>query len=320
VTLLTALLDRLDGWQRSHRAAAVTYGVLKKFGDDQANLLVVALGWYGFTAIYPLLLVVVTIFGFVGVASLGTGIVDTLHRFPVIGQQFSVGKGSHQLHGSVLGLVVGVLGLVYGAQGVTQAAEQAMVTVWNLPPERRPGFLPRLGRSVAALAVLGVAFVVDASVGAIATGNGHSIALRVPAVAGMLLLNVAMYFATFRILTPPPATARQLLPGAVAGAIGFTLLVTVGTGLLTHELAHDSNTYGAFASVIGTVTFLLLVAKLSLYAAELNPVLARGLAPRSLRGEPTEADRRTWALLEAQQRRAGGRPLDGAEAGSAPAR
>jgi hypothetical protein len=27
--------------------------VLKKFGDDNANLLVVSLAWYGFTAIFP---------------------------------------------------------------------------------------------------------------------------------------------------------------------------------------------------------------------------------------------------------------------------
>ena len=43
-------------------------GRVKKFGDDNANLLVVALAWYGFTAIFPLLLVVVTVFGFIGAA------------------------------------------------------------------------------------------------------------------------------------------------------------------------------------------------------------------------------------------------------------
>jgi hypothetical protein len=37
-----------------------------------------------------------------------------------------------------------------------------------------------------------------------------------------------------------------------------------------------------FGSVIGIVTFLLLLAKLSLYAAELNPVRERTLYPRSL--------------------------------------
>jgi hypothetical protein len=45
------------------------------------------------------------------------------------------------------------------------------------------------------------------------------------------------------------------------------------------------------------VTFLLLPAKLSMYAAELNPVLARRLYPRALPlgGEPTDADRQALA-------------------------
>ena len=51
--------------------------------------------------------------------------------------------------------------------------------------------------------------------------------------------------------------------------------------------------------MIGIVTFLLLLAKLSLYAAELNPVLSRDLYPRALPlgGEPTEADLRVLSHL-----------------------
>ena len=87
--LIQELLSRVDDWQRQNRLAAPSYGVVKKFGDDGMNQFVVALGWYGFLAIYPLLLVVITIFGFIGVASLGHGIVATLHQFPVIGAQFN---------------------------------------------------------------------------------------------------------------------------------------------------------------------------------------------------------------------------------------
>src|SRR3954451_22175128 len=118
-------VQELDWWQRRTPPVGIGYAVIRKFGDDDANLWVVALGWYGFTAIYPLLLIVVTIFGFIGVASLGHGVVTTLHQFPVIGTEFNPAHGSSNLHGSVVGLVVGVVGLLYGAQGVTQTAEQA---------------------------------------------------------------------------------------------------------------------------------------------------------------------------------------------------
>jgi hypothetical protein len=69
------LVRKIDGWQRQSRVAGAAYGVVKKYSDDQANLFVVGLGWYGFLAIYPLMLVAVTVLGFVGVSSLGSGVV-----------------------------------------------------------------------------------------------------------------------------------------------------------------------------------------------------------------------------------------------------
>ena len=137
-------MGAVDRWQRRTPWAAVPYGVMKKFGDDNANLLVVALAWYGFTAIFPLLLVVVTLFGFIGAESIGTGIIRTLHEFPVVGSSFNP-ESPGALHGSTLGLVIGLVGLLYGAQGVTQTAQQAMATVWNIPQTQRTGFLPGSG-------------------------------------------------------------------------------------------------------------------------------------------------------------------------------
>jgi uncharacterized BrkB/YihY/UPF0761 family membrane protein len=285
------LVAPVDRWQQRNRVAGPGWGVIRKFGDDQANTLVVSLAWYGFTAIYPLLLVVVTVFGFVGAASLGHGIVTTLHQFPVIGAQFNPGQGGSNLHGSVLGLIIGLVGLVYGAQGVTQTAQQAMAQVWNVPHFRLPSFLPRLARSLTGLAIIGGAFLLTAFVGSIAGGHGQSYAIRVPLLVGMLLCNIGLYFAAFWVLTPKVMQARQLLPGAVLGAAGFTLLTTVGTALVQHQLRHSTETYGALASVIGVVAYLLLLGKLSLYAAELNPVLARRLWPRALpTGPPTAVD------------------------------
>jgi len=293
-----------DDWQRRHRWAGVPYAVVKKFGDDSANLVVVALAWYGFTAIFPLLLVVVTLFGFIGQQSLGDGVINTLHEFPVIGTNFNPANRS-ALHGSTLGLVVGLIGLVYGAQGVTQTAQQAMATVWNIPQNQRTGFVPRLGRSLAGLFTIGLAFVVNAFVTTYATGGTHNYAIRIPVLIGLLLVNVLLYFATFTMLTAKAIGPRGLLPGAIGGAVAFTALITVGTGLITHQLKNTSATYGAMGTVIGVVAFLLLLAKLSMYAAELNPVLSRGLYPRALPlgGEPTEADHRVLAGLVRQERR-----------------
>ncbi len=295
-----------DGWQRRHKWAGVPYAVNKKFGDDRANLVVVALAWYGFTAIIPLLLVVTTVLGFIGAEALGDGIVRTLQQFPVIGQDLTVSPTSKErLQGSTVGLIIGLLGLLYGAQGVTQTAQLAMATVWNIPQVARTDFLPRLGRSLAALFTIGFAFLINATVTTYVNGGTDNWAIRVPVIAGLLILNAALYFACFYLLTATEIGPRGLLPGAVLGGVAFTALITVGTGLLTHQVRNTNATYGTFGTVIGIMAFLLLLAKLSMYAAELNPVLSRGLYPRALplADEPTEADKRVLASVVYQEQR-----------------
>jgi len=302
---LRELIGAIDAWQRRHRWAGVPYAMNKKFSDDNANLQVLALAWYGFTAIFPLLLAVTTILGFIGQKSLGSGVLNTLHKFPVLGSDFNPSQPS-ALHGSTIGLIIGLLGLIYGAQGVTQSAQQAMVTVWNVPQTKTTGFLPRLGRSLAGLFIIGLTFLINAALGTYVTGGTSNYAIRVPALAGLLIINCALYFAAFYVLTPKVVGPRGLWPGAVMGGIAFTALFTVGTGLLTHQLKNASNTYGTFGAVIGIVAILLLLAKLSIYAAELNPVLARDLYPRALPmvKDPTAADLQVLVdLAHAQQRR-----------------
>ena len=63
------------------------------------------------------------------------------------------------------------MGLLYGAQGVTQTAQLAMATVWNIPQIQRTGYFPRLGRSLAGLVTIGGAFVVNAFVTGYATAG-----------------------------------------------------------------------------------------------------------------------------------------------------
>jgi uncharacterized BrkB/YihY/UPF0761 family membrane protein len=161
MNLIKSALGVVDRWQRRNRVAGAAYGVVKKFSDDNANLLVVSLAWYGFTAIFPLLLVVVTVLGFVGEKSLGSTLVSTLHEFPVIGDSFNPAS-ANRFHGNSLGLIIGLIGFLYGAQGVTQNAQLAMASVWDVPQLERSGFLPRLGRSFAALVTIGGAFLINA--------------------------------------------------------------------------------------------------------------------------------------------------------------
>src|SRR6266498_5469892 len=104
-------IRRIDAFQQRHPALAFPFGVVKKFGDDQAGNLAALIAYYGFFSLFPLLLVFVTVLGFVleGNSDLQDSILHSaLAQFPVIGDQ--IRSNVHSLSGSGLSLAVGIAG------------------------------------------------------------------------------------------------------------------------------------------------------------------------------------------------------------------
>ena len=80
----------VDDFQQRHRWLAFPVAVAKKYGEDQAGHRAALLAYYGFFSLFPLLLVAVTVLGFVlqGRSDLGERIVDSaVAQFPVIGDE-----------------------------------------------------------------------------------------------------------------------------------------------------------------------------------------------------------------------------------------
>jgi hypothetical protein len=96
----------------------------------------------------------------------------------------------------------------------------------------------------------------------------------------VVVLNVALYWLAFRVLTPKEIATRDLLPGAVLGGVAWTALQALGTWLVARQLRHTSELYGTFGVVLGLLFFLYFASQIVVYAAEVNVVRARGLAPR----------------------------------------
>ena len=140
----------LDGFQQRHPAAGFPLAVIYKFVDDQGAYLAALVTYYAFVSLFPLLLLLTTILGFIlhGNPDLQKQIVNsTLSQFPVIGDQIGSPKG---LSGSGIGLVVGILGSLYGGLGVAQAAQNAMNVAWGVPRNERPNPLKARARRPAA--------------------------------------------------------------------------------------------------------------------------------------------------------------------------
>ena len=92
-------------------------------------------------------------------------------------------------------------------------------------------------------------------------------------------VNVGMYLAAFRVLTPKGVPTRKLLPGAVVGGISWTVLQILGT-YLVHHFMHSASAYGVFATVLALLAWINLAVQMTVYSAEINVVLTRRMWPR----------------------------------------
>ncbi len=299
------LVRRIDAFQQRHRPLAFVFGVVKKYGDDRGSTLAALLAYYGFLAVFPLLLLLTTLLGYVLSLNprLEQSLLDSaLVEFPIIGTQ--LGQAIRPLRGSGAGLVVGFLLLMWGAMGIAQAAQHAMAEVWNIPGVLRPNFVSRLTRGLGLFAVLGLGVGATTFLANVPAFGIAGTLARVAGVVGSVALNIGLYLLAFRVLTVREVHTRCLVPGAIAGGIGWSILQGVGGYFVANQLRNASQVYGYFGSVIGLISWLALGAQLTLYAAELNVVLARRLWPRSIVQPPlTGADKEHLAAIAKQEER-----------------
>ena len=298
-------IRRVDAAQQRRRPSALAFGVIKKYGDDNGGILAASLAHSSFVALFPLLLIVVTILGLVasGDQALRRQALDAVAKqVPLIGQQLA--SNVHELRkSSVIGLVVGLAGLTWGTTGLAQTGLFTMAQVWNLPGPARPGYVQRLGRAGLFLGVLGLGVVVTTLLSVLGA-YGHIGAIVVVGVEILAVAaNIGMYLIGFRVLTPKSIPFGKLVPGAIAGGAAWTVLQAVGTYLVQHQL-HVNSVYGVFATVLGLLAWIYVGVQIVVYSAELNVVLARRLWPRSIVQPPlTKADRQVLADQALQNQR-----------------
>ena len=287
------ILVAVDTWQRGHAAAAVPVAVLKKFGDDRASSLAALMAYYAFFSLFPLLLVFVSVLGFVleGDPSLQADIIDsTLARIPVVGAQLD--DEVAPLTGSALGLAVGLAGALWAGLGVMLALGRAFQELWDVPRLDQRGPIRSRAYGVAALVVLAALLIGSTVLGGLAIGGGIGPAAeRLAALSLALAINAAVFLAVFGLLTQRPFRIRELLPGVTLAAVGSLILQSVGGWYVDRTITGAGDTYGTFALVIGLLSWFWLGSHLLLLAAEINVVLHRRLWPRSLTGDLEPADR-----------------------------
>ena len=278
---------RLDAFQQRHRWAGFPLAVVYKFAEDQGPYLAALITYYGFLALFPLLLLLASILGFVleGDPDLQRRILDsTLSQFPVIGEELGDPRG---LQGSGVALVVGALVALYGALGVAQALQNAMNVAWAVPRHRRPNPIRLRLRSLVLITVGGLAVLATTVLSALAGSAGAFGAdleqwSTILFVFVSVVLNAAVFILAFRICTVQRVAIRNLVPGAITAAVFWQLLQLFGTAYVGNVVKGAGATYGVFALVLGLLAWIFLAAVGVVLSAEINVVRTKRLYPRSL--------------------------------------
>ena len=299
------MTERVDAFQRRHPVVGFPIGVLYKFGEDQGPYLAALITYYGFLSLFPLLLLLTSVLGFVldGRPELQQQILDsTLSQFPVIGDQIADPQG---LQGSIGAIIVGGLIALYGAIGVAQAIQNTMYVTWSVPRNHRPNPIRTRLRSLRFIAVAGIAVVATTILsGAGLTARRFGADLEawstVAAITLSVLVNGAVFVVTFRIFRPSKVRRRDVIPGAIVAAVIWQLLQFFGAVFVGNVVKGAGATYGVFALVLGLLAWIFLAAVGVVIGSEINVVRAKRLYPRALltpftdNVDLTDADRRAY--------------------------
>jgi YihY family inner membrane protein len=281
------LRARLDREQQGRRWLAFPVAVLMKFGEDDSSNLAVVITYYAFFSIFPLLLALASVLGFVlsGHAHWQSRIENSaLKNLPLV-------KGSPLPHsGNVIVVVVGAVLALYSGLAVAKAAHKAWDRIYQVDPDSEPNIVSKNLHALRLVLVGGLGLIVTtAVVGTVTSGSALHInvgwGLTVAGVVVSAVLNTGLLIVIFRWLTVRELTIRDVLPGAAFAAVVLALLQSIATAFISHKLQHTKETYGAFGTVIVLLSWFYLQAQVLLLAAQVNVVKQDRLWPRSLAEE-----------------------------------
>ena len=303
-------LERLDRRQQQSRRIGFVAAVIKKFSDDQAGQLAALISYYGFVSLFPLMLVFVTILGFVledNPHEREKILNGVLGQFPIISDQIKF----HSLSGSAPALAIGLLFALLAGLGIMNASQSAFNRIWNVPHKQRPNWVATRVRGLGMLALLGTLSIASTIAAGFVGSSSHGALTVVAGVVVALVFNLALFMLAFKLLTAIDLGWRELLPGVILATVFWQLLQHLGGLYIDHALKRTGPLYGVFALVLGLLAWLYLGAQLTIFAAEVNVVRKHRLWPRSFFSEHLlETDKQALAASAVVEERVESEQVD----------
>ncbi len=289
-------LDKVDDFQRKSKVLGFVYGVIKKYGTDHGGYLAALITYYGFLSIFPILLVLITLFQLI----FGTKssvrervITSVAHYFPLLSNQLQ--QNVHAQSGEGLGFAIGLILTLYGARGGVNSLVYCLNSVWHVALDKRGNFWTNLQNSMVILLTGGTGLMIATAVSGFSSVVGYNGYFKLLLNAlGILLIAVVLTSVSLLALRHHVKIKfKDMLYGNLICAVALQILLTFGGLLMKHELSKLNEVYGTFAVVLGMIFWMYLLAQVFVYTAEANSVYYWRLWPRSIRGIATDADLRT---------------------------
>lgn len=225
-----------------------------------------------FLAVFPLILVAIAVIGFLsaGDATVADDVIDGLGLEGEAAETMSSAIGTAR-DSRRSASIVGVAGLLWTGLGVTGALTLAVRTPWQRKGE---GLKDKL-HGLQWLGGGAVTFVGALAAGALLNRTPDVVPRAITSlglIALGLALDLAFFGWTFWALGDRRAGWRALVPGAIAGAVGFEVLKLAGTVVVPRLVASSSSLYGPIGVVFAILTWLAVFSRLVVYASALNAV------------------------------------------------
>jgi membrane protein len=238
-----------------------------RYLDVDGGRLAAAIAYYGFFAVFALLLIGYAIFGIL--LTNNDELFDIVRDFlrqnlPFLDLQQILDSGR------TIG-VVGLLGLVFTGIAWINAIRSSQRLIWKL--NENPGYIG-LRQVVDLLITMGILALIALSVLAVSLLErllawlfGGEVSWLLTTVRWTLTVAINMLLAAALLAAVPRLrmTVRRILPAVLQVGIGYTLLNTVGRSFV--GLVERNPAYGLVASAVGLLVYLYVFNQLLLFGA-----------------------------------------------------
>lgn len=291
MSIFTDLITKIDTYQRKHKVAGFSYGVYKKYSEDEVGKKAALLTYYGFLSLFPLLLVIATLISIFTAndQQAQTTATSAISRYiPAIGDQ--IYNHIHTINKNGFALIAALLFTLYGARGAVESFREGAKKIWHEPKKNRPFW-----RNVLSSTVILVFGVIGLAVASVLTGvvaaAGSAIYFKLISV----LVNVFVLFWVFIFIIKTcidrKISIKKIRLGAFLAAFGLVVLQIVGGYILTKQLAGLDTLYSVFALPLGLLFWIYLQSQVVYIAVVAAAVNSKKLWPRALDSKnPTTAD------------------------------